>query len=438
MINHTGQVTTGGLSEASGTGSNTVWLLELIDVAAEGDVEVSIADFGDFTVTNNPRTVGVYQYAPAVFTDPVPASTLAGGTASFSVAPHSLAVAFQWQESTDGGATWNDVTNGGFYAGATADTLTLSGPPLSMNGYQYRCQVGDAAGASQASGEALLTVSPIPVTFTATQIGGVSKVANTTGIELAFSQSVTGLTAGHVTLSDGATGQATAGTLTDISGTGDVWLLEITGVAVEGDVVVSVSDFGDFTVSHNPQTVDVFRFVPVVYINQLVTLKQAKGGVATARPTAGPVGTTVVLKATSTKGYQFNGWQVSAAVSWITGNADSATASFLMPAGGVTVTPRFVLVNVAPPPPVKPPVVTPPNQPPPNQPPPNEPGDPPSAPPPEPGQTAPNKVPFTGDTQGANHTGLLLAALAGVYTLALWRRRQANQPVRPAPKHRAV
>ena len=52
---------------------------------------------------------------------------------------------YQWQESTNGGVTWNNITNGGVYSGATTTTLTLTGVTAGMNNNQYRIEVNGAA-----------------------------------------------------------------------------------------------------------------------------------------------------------------------------------------------------------------------------------------------------------------------------------------------------
>ncbi|MDL2234680.1 hypothetical protein LJC07_00810 [Christensenellaceae bacterium OttesenSCG-928-L17] len=62
ISNGTGAVVKGTLS-----GSGMVWTIALADVTAQGSVDVSIADFGTFHVTNNPRTVTVYR-GPRTYT----------------------------------------------------------------------------------------------------------------------------------------------------------------------------------------------------------------------------------------------------------------------------------------------------------------------------------------------------------------------------------
>jgi hypothetical protein len=99
-----------------------------------------------------------------------------------------------------------------------------------------------------------LTV-PTPVTFTAQQTGGSSGTANSTGIVLTFGASVTGLTAGDITIIDG-TGSATKGTL---SGSGTSWTIALTGVPTQGNVNVAVADFGTFDVTTAAQSVAVYK-----------------------------------------------------------------------------------------------------------------------------------------------------------------------------------
>jgi len=74
-----------------------------------------------------------------------------GTNASFSVvATATGTITYQWQESTDGGITWNNLvensTTGvnpanGIYTGATSAVLTITRAPSTMNGNKYRSTV---------------------------------------------------------------------------------------------------------------------------------------------------------------------------------------------------------------------------------------------------------------------------------------------------------
>ncbi|HRY32354.1 MAG TPA: T9SS type A sorting domain-containing protein [Bacteroidales bacterium] len=51
----------------------------------------------------------------------------------------SNVTAYQWQLSTDGGMTWDDLSEGGIYAGTTGGQLAINPATLPMDGYMYRC-----------------------------------------------------------------------------------------------------------------------------------------------------------------------------------------------------------------------------------------------------------------------------------------------------------
>ena len=103
--------------------------------------------------------------------------------------------------------------------------------------------------------------SRTPVTFSAATDGSAGAVTSTV-ITLTFSTAVTGLTAGNITIADGSAGKAVKGVL---SGSGAVWTIDLTNVIAEGDVAVSVSDFGLFDVDNTPQTVQVYKHIVLTY-----------------------------------------------------------------------------------------------------------------------------------------------------------------------------
>ncbi len=151
------------------------------------------------------------------------------------------------------------------------------------------------------TGNFTFTPQRTPVTFTATQTGGTSGTANSTGIVLTFSETVTGLTADKITIANGTTGSATKGTL---SGSGTTWTIALSGVSAEGDVTVSIADFGDFHVTNNPQAVEVYKeFTATITFN-------ANGG--SVSPTSALTGADGKLSSlptpTRSGSYSFSGW----------------------------------------------------------------------------------------------------------------------------------
>ena len=92
-----------------------------------GDLEDVVLQ--DLLITINTQPVNRSVTAPAGTTFVVAATTTpAGGT-----------IGFDWEVSTDAGATFANAT-GGVYSGANTATLTISNS-TGLNGYQYRCNL---------------------------------------------------------------------------------------------------------------------------------------------------------------------------------------------------------------------------------------------------------------------------------------------------------
>ncbi|MEP7256192.1 MAG: T9SS type A sorting domain-containing protein [Ferruginibacter sp.] len=180
------------------------------------------------TLTINPAAVGMntYQYrcivtgscpSPAtsnaailtvgtaliITSQPANQTLCAGGNTLFSVTISGVVISYQWQESTNGGGSWNNITNGGIYSNATTATLNLTGVLASMNTYQYRCVVTGACPAIN-SNAAILTVNTAPnitaqpanSTICATQNTTFSVTATGTAITYQWQESTTGGCAG--------------------------------------------------------------------------------------------------------------------------------------------------------------------------------------------------------------------------------------------------
>jgi subtilisin-like proprotein convertase family protein len=165
------------LSLLNGRPRNGTWSLWVIDQVG-----------GDFGTINNgwsisfryptpgctspARTVVVtVNTQPVVTAQPASTAVCTDKVATFTVsATIGLGTfTYQWQVSNDNGNTYNDITNGGVYSGATTATLTITQPPVSMNGYVYRCKLqGPAPCAPTYSFFRILTVYPLPtITITA-------------------------------------------------------------------------------------------------------------------------------------------------------------------------------------------------------------------------------------------------------------------------------
>ena len=101
-------------------------------------------------------TVTAAVVAPSITVQPANQIITAGQNASFSVTAAGTSLAYRWQRSTDGGASFADE------AGATSATLALTALSLANHGHQFRVVVSNSAG-SLTSSAALLTVNAAPV-----------------------------------------------------------------------------------------------------------------------------------------------------------------------------------------------------------------------------------------------------------------------------------
>ncbi|HET6225787.1 MAG TPA: SprB repeat-containing protein, partial [Bacteroidia bacterium] len=93
---------------------------------------------------------------PSITTQPANSSVCATSNTTFSIVAAN-ATSYQWQE--DAGSGFTNISNGGVYSGATTTALTLTGVPVSMNGYVYRCIATGSLNPPATSNSATLTVS---------------------------------------------------------------------------------------------------------------------------------------------------------------------------------------------------------------------------------------------------------------------------------------
>ncbi len=172
-----------------------------------------------------------------------------------------------------------EAVSAGTSLGSVSGTVSGKAVALTAGAKDIYVVVMDAAGyiSDPLKIEAMGYVTGI--TFTAAQTGGAAGTADSTGIVLTFSEAVTGLTADDITITPGS-GSAAKGAL---SGSGDTWTVELTSVATEGDVTVSVENFGTFHVTTASQTAAVYKaIVPVGMAPAIATNSIASGTVMMA------------------------------------------------------------------------------------------------------------------------------------------------------------
>lgn len=115
----------------------------------------------NYTATSVTLTDAALAAAPIITANPGSRTITAGGSATFTAAATTSTgtLTVQWQVSTDGGASWGNLTNGDFYSGVNTTALTVSGATTFFNGYQFRAVFTDSQGLSSTTAAASLTVN---------------------------------------------------------------------------------------------------------------------------------------------------------------------------------------------------------------------------------------------------------------------------------------
>lgn len=116
-------------------------------------------------ITSPPCTPGITTAAiltvntfPVITAQPTNQTICEGGNPTFSVTATTAvgSLTYQWQVSTDNGATWSNLV------GATTNTFSQTNIPVGQNGYRFRVIVTAGCGSST-SNAATITVNAFPV-----------------------------------------------------------------------------------------------------------------------------------------------------------------------------------------------------------------------------------------------------------------------------------
>lgn len=98
-------------------------------------------------------TLTTYGDTVQVISQPANSIVCVGNTSSFSVTVTGGSLTYQWQQSIDGGNSFQDIP------GENAAALSINSVTAGMNGYRFRCHVTSECGGSTTSNPALLTVN---------------------------------------------------------------------------------------------------------------------------------------------------------------------------------------------------------------------------------------------------------------------------------------
>ncbi|MDP2187098.1 MAG: T9SS type A sorting domain-containing protein [Sphingobacteriaceae bacterium] len=146
-------------------------------------------EYTEFTGANN-QLISETLINGALFTNAVPNLVTATngdrqicelGTAQFTVTAAG-ATTFQWQRSTDGGASFTNLTNGAGVSGATSASLSIANQSQQASGNYFHCIVGNGTGNALSAAQRLKVnpVSGVVVTLAAAPAGAVCRGTSVT------------------------------------------------------------------------------------------------------------------------------------------------------------------------------------------------------------------------------------------------------------------
>jgi hypothetical protein len=128
-------------------------------IAVDGTGNLYIADSNNSTIRKGTPEAVAQNSLPSIATEPQDQTVTVPQTATVSVMAGGSGLVYQWQDSGDGGATWNNLSDGAGYSGTATPTLTIGPTVLEEDGGLARVVVSNSV-SSVTSNPALLTVNP--------------------------------------------------------------------------------------------------------------------------------------------------------------------------------------------------------------------------------------------------------------------------------------
>jgi hypothetical protein len=197
--------------------------------------------------------------------------------------------------------------------------------------YSVKITVTDSNGKTD-TWDASLKINPESIALLSAVADGTDQSSVSTKIDFTFDKAVIGLTADNISITSG-TGAAVKGTVT---GAGTKWSIELSSVAVQGNVSVAISAPAGYTVTGSPVSVVVYA-APA----HSITVQNDGNGTASANVNSASVGTEITLTAAPNDGFHFKEWQV------ISDGVTVEDSKFTMPDHAVTIKAVFEINPLA-------------------------------------------------------------------------------------------
>lgn len=140
--------------------TNATLTLTAVTVGQSGSIYRAVVTGCAPTGVNSANATLTVTTATSITTQPANAGGCTAGNATFTVVAVGATLTYQWQISTDGGATWNNI------AGQTSATLNITNITTAMNNNMFRVVVTGSCGSAVTSSSATLSVSSTAVITT--------------------------------------------------------------------------------------------------------------------------------------------------------------------------------------------------------------------------------------------------------------------------------
>ncbi|MBC7937639.1 MAG: M36 family metallopeptidase [Rhizobacter sp.] len=139
-------------TDITGATAATLNLTAVTAAMNNNQYRVIVATCATGGLTSNPVTLTVNPLA-VIGTQPGNVAACLNSNATFSVAATGGTIIYQWQLSTDGGNTWNNV------AGAISASIIVNNVTLAMTNNRYRVIINNSCTSNLTSNAAILTVT---------------------------------------------------------------------------------------------------------------------------------------------------------------------------------------------------------------------------------------------------------------------------------------
>jgi len=177
---------------------------------------------------------------PSITVQPVTPAAFCAGSGNKTISVTATGVTtYQWQKSTDGGSTWNNVSNGALYSGTTTATLTLINPGSGENGAVFKVILNSASCPITSSPTQALTVNDTPTVSATPSTQTICSGAPITPIAITNPNNIAGTTfswtrnnTANVTgIANSGTGSTISGSLNNTQATAQTTIFTITATA---------------------------------------------------------------------------------------------------------------------------------------------------------------------------------------------------------------